>query len=173
MTDATNETMSSPDDLPSAERLSGVIAQLAIERELTLATAESLTGGKISCQLAAAESSSDWFAGSVVAYASRVKHDVLGVPDGPVISADCAAAMAEGVARLLGADLTVAVTGVGGPDDQEGQPPGTVWFGLRIDGATVTELRHFDGDPAQIVDDTTQHALELVLAQLRSASAGK
>jgi nicotinamide-nucleotide amidase len=158
--------MEVPDEPPCVAGVADEIARLAGAQGLTLATAESLTGGKIACQLAAADSSSEWFAGSVVAYQPRVKHEVLKVPQGPLVSEQCAAAMAEGVAGLLGADLTVAVTGVGGPDHQEGQPPGTVWFGLFFEGETQSELRSFSGAPGRVVDDTTAHALRLLLSRL-------
>jgi nicotinamide-nucleotide amidase len=94
---------------------------------------------------------------------AHVKHEVLKVPEGPIISEACAAGMAEGVSSLLGADLAVAVTGVGGPDEQEGQPPGSVWFGVFADGEARAEFRRFSGEPAQIVDATTAHALQLLL----------
>lgn len=159
--------MGSADAMPEGKGRADEISRLVMDRGLSVATAESLTGGKIACQLGVAESSSDWFAGSVVAYMTRVKHEVLKVPEGPVISKECAASMAEGVAGLLGADLAVAVTGVGGPEDQEGQPPGTVWFGVFAQGETETELQRFSGDPDQIVDATTAHALALLLQELR------
>lgn len=159
--------METPEELPRIKGVADEIARLARAQGLTLATAESLTGGKIACQLAAADSSSEWFAGSVVAYMPRVKHEVLKVPQGPLVSEQCAVAMAQGVAGLLGAELAVAVTGVGGPDHQEGQPPGTVWFGLFFQGETQAELRSFSGEPGQVVDDTTAHALHLLLTRLR------
>lgn len=105
------------------------ISVAARDRKLTIATAESLTGGRISAVLGAAPSSSEWYRGSIVAYASSVKHGLLQVPDGPVVSEPSARAMVTSVAELLGADLAVAVTGAGGPQSQDGQPPGTVWFG--------------------------------------------
>ena len=74
---------------------------------------------------------SDVFRGSIVSYASEVKFDVLGVPEGPVVSLEAAAAMAAGARRVLGADVGVAVTGVAGPDEQEGHPVGTVFVGHR------------------------------------------
>jgi nicotinamide-nucleotide amidase len=161
-------TRSDPAELaPSAESLAQQIGALAKARGQTVATAESLTGGKLACHLAAAPDSSEWFRGSVVAYSSQVKFDVLGVPVGPVIGQVCAAAMAEGVADLLHADLSVAVTGVGGPEDQEGKPPGTVWFGVSIGGSVHVELRYFDGDPEQVLEQTTLHALRLLLEQAR------
>ncbi len=157
-----------PDDLsPTAEDLAEQIGQLAQSRGQTVATAESLTGGKLACHLAAAPDSSDWYRGSVVAYASEVKYEVLGVPVGPVISQECAAAMAWGVADLLRADLALAVTGVGGPDEEEGQPPGTVWFGVSVEGSVHAELQHFSGDPEQVLEQTTLHALRLLLERAR------
>jgi nicotinamide-nucleotide amidase len=158
--------MDSPDELSQVEDVAEQIARLAQGQRLTVATAESLTGGKIACRLAAAGTAADWFAGSVVAYMAHVKHEVLKVPEGPIISEQCAAGMAEGVSSLLGADLAVAVTGVGGPDEQEGQPPGSVWFGVFADGEARAEFRRFSGEPAQIVDATTAHALQLLLRHL-------
>jgi nicotinamide-nucleotide amidase len=163
-------TTDSPDELtPTAESLAEAIGELATARDQTVATAESLTGGKLACHLAAAPDSSEWFRGSVVAYSSQVKFDVLGVPVGPVISQDCAAAMAWGVADLLHAGWAVAVTGVGGPDDQEGQPPGTVWFGVSVEGSVHVELQHFKGEPDEILEQTTVHALKLLLDLARTS----
>jgi PncC family amidohydrolase len=78
---------------------------------------------------------SDWFRGGVVSYATDVKFSVLGVPEGPVVTADAAAAMATGVRRLLGADIGLGVTGVAGPDPMEGLPPGTVFLAAAIGDA--------------------------------------
>lgn len=146
-----------------AERISAT----ARARQLTIATAESLTGGRISAVLGAAPASSEWYRGSIVAYASSVKHGLLQVPDGPVVSEPSAHAMATTVAELLDADVAVAVTGVGGPEPQDGQPPGTVWFGIFTGGETRTELRHFNGEPGEVVESTTAHALFLLDAVLR------
>src|SRR5688572_4998019 len=94
----------------------------------TVAVAESLTGGMLSSRLARREGASDWFRGGVVAYSRLTKERLLGIGDVPVVSEAAARAMAENVARLLSADLAVAVTGVGGPDPEDGVPPGTVWI---------------------------------------------
>jgi nicotinamide-nucleotide amidase len=161
--------MNSPDDLIGrAMTTAEQIADVAQRKNINVATAESLTGGKIASHLSAAPSSSDWFRGGVVAYAEEVKYDVLDVPVGPVVSEQAARAMATGVARLMGASAAVAVTGVGGPGEEEGEPPGTVWFGvLGSGGHTVhTELRRYDGEPEQVLADTTQHALELLLQHM-------
>ena len=85
---------------------------------------------------------SDVFRGGVVSYASDVKFDVLGVPEGPVISEAAARAMAEGACRVLGSDVALATTGVAGPAEQEGQPVGTVFIGLAMSGESeATEVR--------------------------------
>jgi nicotinamide-nucleotide amidase len=115
------------------EPMEAVVGRMLLERGLTVAVAESLTGGLVASRMVAVPGSSDWFRGGVVAYASEVKRDVLGVPDGPVVSEAAAVAMADGVRRLLGADVGLSTTGVAGPTEQEGQPPGTVWLGLAID----------------------------------------
>ncbi|MFC9836827.1 CinA family protein [Rhodococcus sp. NPDC127530] len=153
----------SPQDR-TAERISTA----ARNAHVFLATAESLTGGQISCLLGAAPASSDWYRGSVVAYSSEVKHRVLKVPDGPVVSEASARAMAGAVAELLGADIAVAVTGAGGPDPQDEQPPGTVWFGLFTHGRIDTEMHRFDGEPQDVVAATTDRALELLEQALAS-----
>jgi nicotinamide-nucleotide amidase len=122
------------------------VGELALARELTVAVAESLTGGMIASALAAAERSSEWFLGSVVAYASSVKHDVLDVPEGPVVSATAASAMARGVRRLLKADAAVAVTGAGGPGGQDGREPGTVF--VAFDGGDEHRVLRLELDDA-------------------------
>ena len=134
-----------------------------------VAVAESLTGGLLSNALARVEGSGEWFRGGVVAYASEVKHDVLDVPPGPVVSAPAVTAMAVGVAKLLGADVGLAVTGVGGPDPQDGRPVGTVWIGVFVDGRVVAIEQHFDGDPASICEQTCVAACRALAERLGGA----
>jgi nicotinamide-nucleotide amidase len=140
------------------------LAERAHRHRFTVAVAESLTGGTIATRLGAAPDSSAWFRGSLVASAPEVKFEVLGVSPGPVVTEDCARAMAAGVANLLDADLAVAVTGVGGPDDEEGHPAGTVWFSVVSPSGQRAELRRFEGEPEEILAATTEHALRLLLA---------
>ncbi|HVM52266.1 MAG TPA: competence/damage-inducible protein A [Acidimicrobiales bacterium] len=117
-------------DADTMERAAGYLLE---ERGWSLGVAESMTGGLVAARIVDVPGSSGWFRGGVVSYDSRVKYDVLGVPEGcPVISAECATAMAEGVRRVVGSDVGLAVTGVAGPAEQEGQPVGTVWFGLAL-----------------------------------------
>ena len=129
-----------------------------------------MTGGALCAALAAAESSSEWFRGGLVAYANDLKHAVLDVPeDQPVVSAGAAQAMGAGARTLFNADLSVAVTGVGGPQPQSGQEPGTVFLAV-VDGSDAgsePEHRWFDGDPAQVCAATVIAALELLVDRLR------
>jgi len=101
---------------------------------LSLAVAESLTGGLLALRITQTPDSGEVFKGGVVAYLTGVKHVLLGVPAGPVVSAACAEAMAAGVAHLLEADVAVATTGVAGPATQEGNEVGTVFIGYSISG---------------------------------------
>ena len=91
------------------------IAEAAQRLGVTVGVAESLTGGLLTARLAEAPEASTWLRGGVVAYRAEVKYDVLGVDPGPVVTASAARQMACGVARLLGADVGISVTGWGAP----------------------------------------------------------
>jgi len=99
----------------------------------------------------------------VVSYASEVKFDVLGVPEGPVVSEAAARSMAEGARRVLGADVGLSITGVAGPDPQDDQPPGTVFVGLAVEGRE-TEAVAFSvpGDRDRVRQYATIAALDLL-----------
>jgi nicotinamide-nucleotide amidase len=114
-------------DSDSAQHLpEAVVLRLLAERGKTLAVAESLTGGGIGARLTSITGASRVFCGGIVAYASDVKFETLGVPEGSVISEKAAAHMAHNVRCILRTDVGLAATGVAGPDSQEGLPPGTV-----------------------------------------------
>jgi len=136
-----------------------------------MATAESLTGGRLAALLTAVPGASATFLGGVVAYATDLKISVLGVPDEVVVthgvvSAECALAMALGVRRLTGATYAVATTGVAGPTGQEGKPPGTVFVSL-VGPATETVIGlELSGNRATVIDRTCQEALRAMLAFL-------
>jgi nicotinamide-nucleotide amidase len=104
-----------------------------------------------------------------VAYSPEVKQAVLGVAPGPVVTAGCARQMARGAADVLGADVVVATTGVGGPAPDEGQPPGTVWFGVATGPSVDARLERFDGDPAAVCRQSALAALRLILGALPTA----
>ncbi|WBQ08287.1 CinA family protein [Kribbella sp. CA-293567] len=155
------------DEAPDeAAGLAERIAELATAREVTVAVAESLTSGQVASRLGAAPDASSWFVGGVVAYAAHVKFKVLDVDPGPVVTARCAAQMAAGVGRLTGADLAVALTGVGGPGPDEGHPAGTTFLAACRDGDCHIIEERFDGDPAEVVEQATITALKLLLQTL-------
>ena len=154
------------------EGTSGLAAQVAAlseEKGLTAGVAESLTSGAVSSALGAAPQAANWFRGGVVAYASAVKFDLLEVPEGPVVSRTAALAMARQAVRLLGADVVVAVTGAGGPEPQDGEEPGTVWFAVAAPGAERSERRLFPGDPEEVVQAATDHAVRLLVSALEAS----
>jgi len=144
------------------EDLAEEIARRAQSAGLTVAAAESLTTGAISNALGAAPEASEWLRGGVVAYATEVKRALLGVTAEKVASAQCARELAEGVARVLDADATVAVTGVGGPDPDEGEPAGSVYAAASVRGELREAHWQFDGDPSEVVHQTAGAALELL-----------
>jgi nicotinamide-nucleotide amidase len=117
-----------------------VVGALLSERGMTLACAESLTGGGLGERITAVPGASSYFLGSAVTYSNDAKRTILGVSastladPGPVSRA-CAAEMASGARRAFGADLAVALTGAAGPEAHGGAEPGQVWIGLDADGS--------------------------------------
>ena len=125
-----------------AETMEYAIATRLLRRGLTLGLAESLTGGLIASRLVNVVGASQWFRGGLVSYASDVKYELLQVTRGPVVRAAAAEEMARGAQRLLEVDVALAITGVAGPDEQDGFPPGTVFVGLAIgDDVSHAQLR--------------------------------
>lgn len=155
--------------------LEGVVIDLLARQGLSLGVAESLTSGLLGSRLSEPPGASEVFRGGVVAYAPEVKHDVLDVRDGPVVAAEAAVEMAEGVARLLDVPVAVSLTGVAGPAEEEGRPVGTVFLGSWVEGdARAVEL-HLSGDRDRIRADAAGHALDhlrhRLLARERSLGA--
>ncbi|MEU4343414.1 CinA family protein [Nocardia sp. NPDC023852] len=148
------------------------LAELARRTGITVAVAESLTAGRLAATLGAAPESARWFRGGVVAYSSEVKRKVLGVPDVPVVSRTAAEAMAEGVRSLLESGVAVAVTGVGGPDAQDGEPAGSVWFAVATETDVRAWHRQYDGDPEQVLKQTIECAVEWLLATAETLGTG-
>ncbi len=148
----------SGEDLP----MEAEVGRLLEARGWALAIAESLTGGLAASRVVAVPGSSEWFKGAVVAYDSQVKFDVLDVPEGPVVSDAAARAMADGVRRLLQAEVGLATTGVAGPADQEGKPPGTVFVAAAAgDQVEARELR-LPGDRDRVRQLSVISAMDLL-----------
>jgi nicotinamide-nucleotide amidase len=163
--------MVSKSEAPAPDRsairsLAKAIGEELQRRQQCIAAAESVTGGMLSNFLAEAPKASEWFRGGVVAYSSSVKHELLHVRSGPVVSEGAALDMAHGVAQLLDAAVGLGVTGVGGPDPQDGQPPGTVWIAVHTDGTTTAELVGLEGDPEEICRAACFATLKLAARRL-------
>lgn len=148
------------------ETMEAVVLDRLRERGLSLGVAESLTGGLMGARFTSVPGASDVFRGGVVSYASDVKFSLLGVPEGPVVSAEAAKAMAEGARRVLGADVALATTGVAGPTEQEGQPVGTVFLGLAMDGVNEAQRVQLPGDRQRIRQYAVISAVNLLRKRL-------
>lgn len=141
---------------------------------LTLATAESCTGGNISHLITEVAGCSDVFRGAVVSYCNEVKQRALGVPAevleaNGAVSEPTVRAMAEGVARLLDAGCAVATSGIAGPGGAvPGKPVGTVWIAATAPGLTVAEVCHFDGDRQAVISQASAEALSLLVRTLQN-----
>jgi len=154
------------------ETMESVVGALLLGRGWSLGVAESVTGGLVAARLVSVPGASDWFKGGVVAYDAAVKRSVLGVGDGPVVTREAAAAMAEGARRILRADVGLATTGVAGPSEQEGRRVGTVVVGLALPGSVpdAVELR-LPGDRERVRHLTTISALNVLRRRLAGGEA--
>jgi nicotinamide-nucleotide amidase len=148
------------------EGMEAAVGKLLVAKGQTLGIAESLTGGLVGSRISEVPGASDWFRGSIVAYASEVKRELLGVGDGPVVSESAAEEMALGASARLGADVGLALTGVAGPTEQDGQPVGTVWIGLAMDGQPEARLFQLPGERQQIRQLATISALDWLRRRL-------
>lgn len=154
-------------DLDDTEsRASDLLAALGREGA-SLASIESLTGGMFASVITAVPGASASYLGGFITYASRLKHELVGVDAAHiatfgVINAATAEAMAEGGRQRTGADLAVACTGVAGPDSQDGVQAGTVF--IAVASATRTTVQHlvFEGDRATIRRATVAAMVELL-----------
>ncbi|MCX3290868.1 CinA family protein [Streptomyces sp. NEAU-H22] len=161
-----------------------VVRLLTVKGE-TLAVAESLTGGLVAAEVTSVPGASKVFRGSVTAYATDLKHDLLGV-DATLLAArgavdpQVAAEMAVGVRKALGADWGIATTGVAGPDPQDGQAVGTVFVAVdgpvgadsgSAGGGKVAALR-LNGDRAEIRRESVRSVLALLLKELAGEQTG-
>ena len=141
------------------------------ENGMTCATAESLTGGLIGARLTAVPGASATYRGGVVVYATDTKAGALGVPEDLLaehgaVHPDVAAHMAGGVRQLMSADVGLAVTGVAGPEPQDGKPVGTVHAAVVTSGGVFAREFRFTGDRSGIRDRTVEEALVLLVSAL-------
>ena len=153
--------------------MQSLVHEVMRERGLTLAVAESCTGGTIASLFTAMAGASAYFLGGVVAYANEVKRDVLGVNYDDImthgaVSETVARQMAEGVRRITGADYAIATTGIAGPTGgSEAKPVGTVWMAVATPTHTVAVMRNSGLDRGQIISRASAYAIELLYKELK------
>ncbi len=150
------------------EELEGVVGEMLRDRGLTLAVAESCTGGLLGYRITKIPGSSDYFLGGVISYANEVKRDILGVNGEDLrrygaVSEEVARQMAEGVRKLIRADLGVGITGIAGPTGGTSEKPvGLVYIALATPEETICQRNVFPGDREIVRWRSSQTALDMV-----------
>ena len=157
---------------PAARELATEIIRLLTLAGDTVAAAESLTGGLVAAALTDVPGASNAFRGGVVAYATELKAELLGVDVGMLkrhgpVYAPVAAAMADGVRQRLGSTIGVATTGIAGPGSQDGQPAGTVHVAVSLVGDTVVRTMALPGNRDEVRRLAVERVLGLLLGRLR------
>lgn len=159
--------------MENLDELASRVIEIFREKGLSLALAESCTGGMIAETVTNVAGASDIFYGSAVTYVNSAKEHILGVARETLekhgaVSSECAEEMACGARRVYGADVAMSVTGIAGPGGgSEAKPVGTVWFGFATKDGAETFRRRFDGDRAAVRRQT----VEEVLRRLAEAGA--
>lgn len=149
--------------------LATVLGEALSERELTVASAESCTGGNIAHRITQIPGSSNYFMGSIVSYSNDVKAAVLNVSRDDIarhgaVSRQVVEAMAEGVAKLMQTECAIATSGIAGPDGgTKFKPVGTVWIAVKYKDQLVAECRHFEGNRDDVIEGATNHAMVMLI----------
>jgi nicotinamide-nucleotide amidase len=157
---------------PTSEAVAAEALRLLDGSGATLATAESLTGGRLAGAVTGVPGASAHYLGGFVVYATELKESLLGVPHAlvetyGVVSAECAGAMAAGCREATGATYSLTTTGVAGPDPQEGKPVGTVYVGIAGPAGVTTLAMELVGDRHQIQERACREALSGLCGILR------
>ncbi len=152
-------------------------AAIAVEilrrKGLTLATAESCTGGNISHMITSVQGCSDVYLGSVVSYANEVKAGLLGVEPEAIkmhgaVSREVVTMMADGVAKATGADCAVATSGIAGPGGgTDEKPVGTVWIAVHTPNETTAFVKRFPGNRSRVIDRASTEALLALVSKIK------
>ena len=170
--------------MPDILSLSQRLAEQLIAKGLTVATAESCTGGGIGARLTDLAGSSAWFSGGIISYTNEAKQNLLGVSEANLIehgavSEQVVLEMAAGACRQLGTDLAVAVSGVAGPDGGSAEKPvGTVWIAWcwaqesAAQTSTTARCFHFPGNRNDVRDATIEAALSGLLSHISEPLSG-
>jgi nicotinamide-nucleotide amidase len=147
---------------------------LGDQQDITVATAESCTGGNVAGRITRIAGSSAYMMGGIVSYSNDAKANLLGVSrevlENPgAVSEACATQMAEGARRALHATFGVSTTGIAGPSGgTDRKPVGLVYIGISGPGGTSVEEHNFAGDRAQVIESATQRALEMLVDAVRT-----
>ncbi|OJY81981.1 MAG: damage-inducible protein CinA [Sphingobacteriales bacterium 44-15] len=165
------EWMITDEDMPIPQ----VVGKLLKEKNATLSTAESCTGGYIAHLITSVAGSSEYFKGSVISYANEVKEQVLGVSHEALVSKGAVSEetvrqMVQGAMSVLKTDYAVATSGIMGPDGgSEEKPVGTVWIAAASSGQTIAECFHFRYDRSRNIEMAAIYALNMVRKLIASA----
>ncbi len=150
------------------------LVQLFRDYNLTLATAESCTGGGLGSALTSVSGSSDYYLGGFVTYANMAKEKLLGVDSEILrkfgaVSSECAAQMAEKCRHILGASVAVSITGIAGPDGgTKDKPVGLVYISVSGSKGSVVSKNNFKGDRSQIRQSTIDAAIHQLITYTKS-----
>lgn len=169
-----------PDGVALARRIHDRLAPLAGgSAPLSVATAESCTGGNVAAALTSVAGSSDYVQGGIVSYSNEAKASLLGVSRETLathgaVSAECAREMAAGARRVFGTDLAVATTGIAGPGGATARKPvGLVYIAVAGPDDVAATEHHFPGDRAAVTQAATHQALTLLLASIERTLASR
>lgn len=165
-----------PEEVVAADdkTIAQVLGDLLLERELTISSAESCTGGNIAHRIVQVPGSSAYFLGSVVSYSNDIKAKVLGVPRHLIdangaVSSEVSEAMAEGVAKLMRTHCAIATSGIAGPDGgTRFKPVGTVWISVKCRDRLVSECIRFPGSRNDVIEGATNHGMVMLINLLRN-----
>ena len=161
-------------DSSALTQLATQLQHLAIERGVTIGTAESCTGGLVGHSITAIPGASAYYLGGVVSYSDAVKHELVGVPRATLerhgaVSAQVAVAMAEGIRQRVGCDLSVAVTGVAGPDGgTEAKPVGLTYVATARAAGHEVRRHVWSGDRVANKEHSAMAALQMLIHALES-----
>lgn len=166
-------------DAPGAPSPAAELVAALSARDWTVATAESLTAGLVAATIADVPGASAVLRGGLVVYATDLKHALADVPEEILarfgaVSAQTARALAVGAAARCGASVGIGLTGVAGPDEQEGRPVGTVYVGVSVPGRPPwAERLALEGDRGRIREGACVAAMEMVTEVARTPAEGE
>ena len=156
------------EDMPLAQ----ILGKKLLEKGMTVASAESCTGGNIAHEITRIAGSSSYFKGSVVSYANEVKINVLNVSSADidvhgVVSEPVVQQMVSGVCKVMNTDCAISTSGIAGPGGAEpGKPVGTVWIAAKAADNVVSQCFHFPGDRERVINRATNEGIKMLLKLL-------